>query len=438
MIKLDLRMKIFLPVAIVLASIVLIATLWIARQTNIPMDEFQNEMIALVLISGFLLFLLIAVSVFVVFDKVVKKPLKEILTSSKFVAQGDLTKKVQLNGDGEIGELGLAFNSMVTNIDATMHEVSHAMDELASATIKISSNTEEMASGTEEQSTQASEVAAAMEEMARTISENARNASILADTVSEAKNAADQGGEAVKDTIACVRNIGNSVQDFSTSILSLNSASEQIGEIVSVIDKIADQTNLLALNAAIEAARAGEHGRGFSVVADEVRILAERTMQATKEIAATIKQIQDASTSAVSNIEQVISAVEDGINHAEQAGIMLDGIVEISGAVVEVVTQMASTTDEQSSTGEQIAKNMQGISIVTQQTSSGVQEMARTTEDLNQLSNRVIELLGKFKIDSSENRQDSHSFGTIAMQKPAREYPERGRSLSLHQTTRAN
>jgi methyl-accepting chemotaxis protein len=438
MIKLDLRMKIFLPVAIVLVSIVLLATLWIARQTQLPMQEFQNELIAFALISGLLSFVLIAISIFVVFDKVVKRPLKEILTSSELIARGDFTKKVHLKSDGEIGELGEAFNSMVTNIDTAMYEVSHAMNEVATATMKMASNTEQMASGTEEQSNQAAEVATAMEEMAHTVSENARNAAILADTVSESKNAADQGGDAVRNIIACVRNIGSSVQIFSTSILSLNSASEQIGEIVTVIDHIADQTNLLALNAAIEAARAGEHGRGFAVVADEVRKLAENTMHATKEIATTIKQIQDASAAAVSNIEQVVSTVEDGINHAEQAGIMLDGIVEISGAVVEVVTQMASTTDEQSSTGEQIAKNMQGISIVTQQTSSGVQEMARTTEDLTQLSNRVLELLGNFKIDSSQRRQDSQSLESISTHKPSGVLPVRGKLRNVHKTTRTN
>ena len=274
--------------------------------------------------------------------------------------------------------------------------------------------------------------------MAHTVSENARNVAILADTVRESKNVADQGGEAVKNTIASVRNIGSSVQNFTASILSLNSSSEQIGEIVGVIDNIADQTNLLALNAAIEAARAGEYGRGFSVVADEVRKLAERTMQATKEIASKIKKIQEESVAAVSYLEQGISAVEDGIEHAEQAGIMLNGIVEISGAVVEVVTQMASTTEEQSSTGEQIAKSLEAINVVTQQTSSGVQEIARVTEDLSQLSQRVLELLGKFKIDSSEIQQDSHYLGSMSTRNLSKELSERGMLLNVHQTTRRN
>lgn len=562
MIHLDLRMKIFLPVAIVLAVLVLMSTLWVVRQTHTLSDEFQNELTTLALtsrfsvhssaaefakskglefhrivnghttdgsvqsaliseaegifesdinrevftkevvydgetrlyafspariqsscrmchnangidpfpnkkdgelaaifgVSGsteniqassnylwytlfgacFLSCILIAVAIFVVFDKVAKKPLGEILTSSKSFAQGDLTKKVRIKSDGEIGELGEAFNSMVANIDATLCEVSLAMNAVASATMKMSSSTEQMASGTEEHRTQASEVATATEEMAHTVSENARNVAILADTVRESKNVADQGGEAVKNTITSVRNIGSSVQNFTASILSLNSSSEQIGEIVGVINDIADQTNLLALNAAIEAARAGEHGRGFSVVADEVRKLAERTMQATKEIASKIKKIQEESVSAVSYLEQGISAVEDGIEHAEQAGIMLNGIVEISGAVVEVVTQMASTTEEQSSTGEQIAKSLEAINVVTQQTSSGVQEMARVTEDLSQMSQRVLDLLGKFKIESSEIQQDSLYAGSISAHIPSNELSERGRLLNVHQKTRRN
>lgn len=386
---------------------------------------------------GFLAFLLIAVSIFNIVEKKINKPLNEILISSEGLAEGDFTKKIQVKGDDEIGKLGQTFNSMVTNINAIMSEVLRAMNEMATSTMKMASSTEEMASGTEEQSAQTAEVATAMDEISHTITENARNAAILAETVRESKHAADQGGEAVKNTIESVRNIGSSVQNFTTSILSLGTSSGQIGEIVTVINDIADQTNLLALNAAIEAARAGEHGRGFAVVADEVRKLAERTVKATKEIESMIKRIQEDSAAAVSNLEQGIGAVESGIEQAEQAGIMLDGIVDISGAVVDVVAQMASTSEEQSTTGEEIAKNLQAISVVTQQTSNGVQEIARTTGELTRLSKKILELLSNLKINSG-SRQDLYFSDSFPSPKADRQKSERGRLLSANRNPQTN
>lgn len=431
--KLDLRRNICVPVAIVLTIFVLVSTFLIIQQTQTLSDNVQSSYLWLFILgTGLLASLIITIFISIIVDKKVNKPLNEILASSEFIAAGDLTKKIDIKTNDEISRLGEAYNSMIANIDRTLSEVSRAMNEVANSTIKIASSTEEMASGTEEQTAQTADVATAMDEISHTITENARNAAILADTVRESKNAADQGGEAVRNTITSVRNIGSSVQNFTSSVLSLGTSSGQIGEIITVINDIADQTNLLALNAAIEAARAGEHGRGFSVVADEVRKLAERTVNATKEIETMIKRIQEDSASAVSNIEQGIVAVESGIEQAEQAGIMLDGIVEISSAVVDVVGQLASTSEQQSTTGEEIARNLQAISTVTHQTSSGIQEMARTTENLTHLSKRVQELLSKFKIDSSERRMGSYSSNSISAHRPTKEQAIRERLLNVH------
>jgi methyl-accepting chemotaxis protein len=182
------------------------------------------------------------------------------------------------------------------------------------------------------------------------------------------------------------------------TVKELGKSSDQIGEIVSVIDDIADQTNLLALNAAIEAARAGEQGRGFAVVADEVRKLAERTTKATKEIAQMIKKIQTDTEGAVESMEQGTKEVESGIYLADKAGESLKDIVSISQKVTDMVSQIAVASEQQSSASEQISKNVEAISAVTSETASGTQQVARAAEDLNRLTENLQELVGQFKV----------------------------------------
>jgi methyl-accepting chemotaxis protein len=171
-----------------------------------------------------------------------------------------------------------------------------------------------------------------------------------------------------------------------------------------VIDDIADQTNLLALNAAIEAARAGEQGRGFAVVADEVRKLAERTTKATKEIATMIKQIQKDTYDAVDSMNEGTKQVEKGKLLAERAGSSLKEIIVGAELVVDIVTQVAAASEEQSSASEQISKNIEGISSVTQESASGIQQIAHASEDLNRLTLNLQELVAQFKVDENGSK----------------------------------
>ncbi|MBW7842621.1 MAG: methyl-accepting chemotaxis protein, partial [Ignavibacterium sp.] len=191
------------------------------------------------------------------------------------------------------------------------------------------------------------------------------------------------------------------VRESAETVQQLGKNSDQIGEIVQVIDDIADQTNLLALNAAIEAARAGEQGRGFAVVADEVRKLAERTTKATKEIATMIKQIQKDTNGAVESMQQGTQEVESGKTLAQKAGASLKDIINGAEQVVDIVSQVAAASEEQSSAAEQISKNIESISSVTQQSASGLQQIAHASEDLNRLTLNLQELIAQFKVDNS-------------------------------------
>ncbi|MCU7514674.1 MAG: hypothetical protein HF300_19100, partial [Ignavibacteria bacterium] len=193
-------------------------------------------------------------------------------------------------------------------------------------------------------------------------------------------------------------------------VASLSKRTEQIGEITQVIDDIADQTNLLALNAAIEAARAGEQGRGFAVVADEVRKLAERTTKATKEIADTIMSIQLEAREADSSMNDAKQAVEEGMKLTEEVSEVLGEILGGARKTTDVVLQVAAASEEQSSAAEQISKNIEGISSVTQQSAAGTEQIARAAEDLNRLTVNLQGLVSRFKLEEIRLEKNGAAF----------------------------
>jgi methyl-accepting chemotaxis protein len=241
-----------------------------------------------------------------------------------------------------------------------------------------------------------------VEEMTKTIMENSKNAVRTADTAKQAKTAAEQGGKVVEETVAGMNRIAAVVNHSAETVKALGKSSDQIGEIIGVIDDIADQTNLLALNAAIEAARAGEQGRGFAVVADEVRKLAERTTKATKEIASMIKTIQNDTRGAVTSMNEGTKQVDEGIKLAERAGLSLKEIVDVSQTVTEMIEQIAAASEQQSSASEQISKNVEAITSVAGQTANGTQQIARAAEDLNRLTENLQQILRKFRLSDEE------------------------------------
>ncbi len=248
------------------------------------------------------------------------KSMRSILTEMDKFAGGDLNVFLKVEKNDEIGRLFSGFNKAVNNIREMIINITQAVTATASAANEISSSTEEMASGIDEQSQQTTEVARSVEEMTKTIMETSRNSSAASDAAKNAGSIAKEGGQVVNETITGMISISDVVKKSAETIQALGKSSEQIGEIIQVINDIADQTNLLAFNAAIEAARAGEQGRGFAVVADEVRKLAESTTKATKEIANMIKQIQKETGGAVQAMNEGTKEVEKGKTIANKAG----------------------------------------------------------------------------------------------------------------------
>ena len=357
------------------------------------------------LVMGFGVLLAAALGLFIA--GLISRPVRDLAEKATIIASGDLTVEVSNPSRDEIGLLAHAFAQMVASLRDTIGQVEEASAAVASATTQISSSTEQMAAGTQEQNTQAGEVASAVEEMTKTIVENSKNASDTADVARQAKQAAEKGGEIVGATVAGMKRIAEVVNRSAETVKALGKSSDQIGEIISVIDDIADQTNLLALNAAIEAARAGDQGRGFAVVADEVRKLAERTTKATKEIAGMIKAIQTDTSGAVQSMTEGTTKVDEGIQLADKAGTSLQEIVTVSQKVTDMVSQIAAASEEQSSASEQISKNVEAISSVTSQTATGVHQIAKAADDLNRLTEKLQAVLGRFKLLEGQRRVES-------------------------------
>jgi methyl-accepting chemotaxis protein len=330
------------------------------------------------------------------------KPVQEGSSALAVMATGDLTVRMQGEYQGDLRLIKESINKVGSSLEDALRKVSEAVSATASASSQISSSTEEMAAGAQEQTSQAGDVASAVEQMTSTILENSKNASAAAETAKRARVSAEQGGKVVDDTVTGMKRIAGVVNQSAETVKELGKSSDQIGEIIGVIDDIADQTNLLALNAAIEAARAGEQGRGFAVVADEVRKLAERTTKATKEIAGMIKKIQSDTMGAVKSMEEGTKEVERGIELADKAGVSLKEIVGVSQKVTDMVTQIAAASEEQSSASEQISKNVEGISKVTSETAQGTQQIARAAEDLNRLTENLQQLVGRFSVRHDE------------------------------------
>jgi methyl-accepting chemotaxis protein len=343
--------------------------------------------------------------------KYLSQSIDTILDGMNKFADGDLTVTLEIKEKDEIGQLYEGFNSAVNNIKSIVLNVTEAVSATASASSQISSSSEEMAAGAQEQSSQTMEVAGAVEEMTKTILETTKNSAIAADAAKNSGLTAKEGGKVVAETIEGMNRIAEVVKKSAETVQLLGKSSDQIGEIIQVIDDIADQTNLLALNAAIEAARAGEQGRGFAVVADEVRKLAERTTKATKEIAGMIKQIQKDTTGAVESMSKGTEEVEKGKALADKAGASLKEIIQGADKVVDVVTQVAAASEEQSSTSEQISKSIEMISNVTQESAAGIAQVSKASEDLNRLTINLQELISRFKLDNVSTSVPKNSDG---------------------------
>jgi methyl-accepting chemotaxis protein len=324
-----------------------------------------------------------------------------MLEATERLSEGDLTVALTPEREDEIAKMFHGFTGSIRTISQMLAQIQASVDDTLEAASTISSTSHQMASGTQSGAAQVQQVASAMQQMTSTISENTRQTSLAAFEAAEAHSEAEQGGTAMTNMIQNVRNIGAVVVESAQTVGALGERSEQIGDIVSTIDEIADQTNLLALNAAIEAARAGEAGRGFAVVADEVRKLAERTQKATKEISTMIAKIQHEMGDAVKAMARGKELVDESGSLINATSTTFQTIVRKTASVSDVMSQVATASEEQSATSTQIADSMRVLADLITEASAGNASNVERVEALLHQANEVDALVSRFRIDEN-------------------------------------
>ncbi len=344
--------------------------------------------------------MLLMLITYMLLRSLILQPMTKMSEISRDIAngEGDLTKRVPADGSDEIAQLGKYFNEFIEKLQNMIKKVAHVTDKVASASVELSATAEEISKGTDTLTSRASQTAAAVEEMNATVGQVAQNSGKAAGLAQETVKTAQEGGTVVTSTISGMQQLSEAVSSSATIISDLGKSSDQIGEIVRTIEDIADQTNLLALNAAIEAARAGEQGRGFAVVADEVRKLAERTTKATKEIGDMIRQIQQDTRGAVESMQQGTQKVTAGVDLVNKTGDALSQIVRMVSESADMIRQIAVASEEQSVATQQIASDIENVAKVTKESSSGAHESAKASHDLSQLAVELQGIVGGFKI----------------------------------------
>ncbi|MBZ5682726.1 MAG: methyl-accepting chemotaxis protein [Acidobacteriia bacterium] len=314
--------------------------------------------------------------------------------------EGDLTKRLEIASQDEFGEVAKWMNLFLDRLQRIISQVAATAEQVASASAELSSSAALQAQAAESQKDQTNQVATAMQEMSVTVVQVESNSSRAAEASRQAAEVARKGGLIVEETLTGMHAIAESVGTAAKRMEELGRRSDQIGRIANVIDDIADQTNLLALNAAIEAARAGEQGRGFAVVADEVRKLAERTASATKEIAQMIENIQKETKAAVAAMQEDNRQVELGVSSTRKAGDALKQIIQMSDSVGDMVAQIASATTEQSGAAQGVNHSMEQITSLLRESADGAQQSAKACEDLSSLSEDLQQMVRRFKLNS--------------------------------------
>ncbi|QLA18114.1 HAMP domain-containing protein [Desulfolutivibrio sulfoxidireducens] len=419
-------------------------TNWVAVKTIVTAVAFSKARdigVLIIVISAVVLLVLLG-GVWTTLHVNVLGPVSRLITSAESIAGGNLGITLDVTRKDEIGMLQRALSTMLGNLKAKIVEAEEmgaqarsesekarlatrqaedacrqaehskaegmlqaagqlegVVEVVTSASEELSAQIEQSSRGAEEQARRVGETATAMEEMNATVLEVAKNASQAAQTADKAKAKATDGALVVTQMVGGIGEVQTQALDMKADMTTLGKQAEGIGRILNVISDIADQTNLLALNAAIEAARAGEAGRGFAVVADEVRKLAEKTMTATQEVGDAIRGIQGGTRKNIGNMEQSVARIEAATGLAVKAGAALDEIVSLVDLTTDQVRSIATASEEQSAASEEINRSIEDINRISSETSDAMRQSAQAVGEMANQSQVLKTLIEQMKVE---------------------------------------
>ncbi len=351
----------FMVLALVTVSVLIAAGIWVARSISIPLAQLRH-------------------------------------TIEAAEKNRDLTVRVDVHADDEIGQVAKAYERMMIRFDEIMGNIHQLSSQLSENATTLSSNTVSTREDIDVQSRETDQVATASTEMSHAIEEVSRHALQAADSAKEANIQTSEGAHIINETISSVNRLAERMHGASEVINRVESDSTAIGTVLDVIRGIAEQTNLLALNAAIEAARAGEQGRGFAVVADEVRSLAQRTQESTEEIQQMIERLQSGTQEAVSTMESSSAEMESSIVEAGKAGEALHAISEAVEKISDMNSQIATATEQQMAVSQEISRNVVSISDICKRSAESVQQVDDASSQVEEVASTLNGIVSEFKI----------------------------------------
>ena len=359
-------------------------------------DQYQFALMELIILTAAAIVFGIAIAWFMI--RTITRPINETVEVANRVASGDLTVQVNSDRSDEFGTLLAAFGTMVTSLRELIKEIDTGSASIASSSEELSAVTKETRQGVNDQQDQTDQVATAMNEMVATVNDVAKSAEAAFNAAQHASQKSNEGDEAGKEALKFVTDLNGHISNVMQKLHGLQSDTQNIGTVLDVIKSVAEQTNLLALNAAIEAARAGEQGRGFAVVADEVRSLAQRTQSSAEEIETLINNLVTSTEGSVTTMEESIQLGEQTLERAELAG---GTIREMADAVEEIRqynSQIATAAEQQASVAEDINQNVTRIRDVGEQSAASTEQVSGASEELARLAEGLSGQVGRFKV----------------------------------------